>query len=179
MGSGELQYIVDGENRIQWLSSEWSSPSNSNQSSSGSSELIGKSLFDFFSDDHIIAIYRQLFDRIRMHGFELHIPFRCDDAKTRRHMELRAKPEDKAGSIRITSRLIRQEKRPYVAFFDSEQSRSPRHVTACAWCKKVSLDDDWLEIEDAIHVGKLMQDDQPPQLSHGICEDCSDQFHLG
>ena len=46
-------------------------------------------------------------------------------------------------------------------------------VKLCAWCKQAQIsDDDWRDIEHAIHRIRAFDADRPPMVTHGMCPDC-------
>jgi len=68
------------------------------------------------------------------------------------------------------------------------QSRPPVNwtsdiiVTMCGWCNRVAAADSegarksWLAIEEAINHMQLMEGDNAPNLTHGICPECKSNF---
>lgn len=47
-------------------------------------------------------------------------------------------------------------------------------IVACAWCGRVKLDE-WLDPDEAIRALRSYESPDPPQFSHGICDDCFDR----
>ena len=48
----------------------------------------------------------------------------------------------------------------------------------CGWCKRVAAPPiGWLEVEEAVGALSLFAEPLPPQLTHGICEQCSTTLH--
>ena len=47
----------------------------------------------------------------------------------------------------------------------------------CGWCKRVAVPPDrWLEVEEAVAALALFDEPRPPQLTHGVCEECSSRL---
>ena len=78
--------------------------------------------------------------------------------------------------VRFESVVLAVEHRPEQALLRHGLARGPGIVTICGWCKRVSVLGDWLEIEDAIATLPVFEAERPPNLSHGICEDCGGQM---
>lgn len=133
--------------------------------------LIGKSLFGFLCDRNTEELYRQMIERVRSDGRSITIPFRCDSPSERRFMELQISPAEE-GLLHFCSSMKRIEPRKSVALLDQNSPRSDEILLQCGWCKKVSVGDDWLEVEMAVERLELFNRSILPELSHGICADC-------
>jgi hypothetical protein len=42
----------------------------------------------------------------------------------------------------------------------------------CGWCKRVSVRNTWVEVEDAVLELRLFEREVLPDLTHGICPGC-------
>jgi hypothetical protein len=42
----------------------------------------------------------------------------------------------------------------------------------CAWCKRVRVNHDWLEVEEAIAQLNLFAAPTLPQITHSLCSEC-------
>jgi len=51
-------------------------------------------------------------------------------------------------------------------------SREQRMLTACAWCERVNVEDDWLSASDAIRTLRTFDWPEPPLFTHGMCDHC-------
>lgn len=51
-----------------------------------------------------------------------------------------------------------------------------RLLTVCAWCERVRVAGRWLEMDDAISRLRTFEWAAPPDLTHGICEDCYERL---
>ena len=58
-----------------------------------------------------------------------------------------------------------------------QRPREESFVTMCGWCKRVAVSPRrWLEVEEAIAALALFDEPRPPQLTHGVCEECSESL---
>ena len=105
----------------------------------------------------------------------LSIPLRCDAPELRRHLELTVVPEAD-GNLTIRSCTLRTEPREPVPLLDAQSERSNEFITICSWCKKVEVEGEWCEVEEAVdRLGLLVE---VPHLTHGMCLPCRDAFQL-
>ena len=77
------------------------------------------------------------------------------------------------GRVEFVSRTVMEQKREGIALLEASVPRSERLVTMCGWCKKVKAGPQrWMETEEAVRTFDLLQQQELPRLSHGICESC-------
>jgi hypothetical protein len=61
---------------------------------------------------------------------------------------------------------------------DPHRPRSAEFVTMCGWCKRVAVPPrGWLQVEAAVVALALFDEPRPPQLTHGVCDECSQRLH--
>lgn len=51
-------------------------------------------------------------------------------------------------------------------------SRAERLLTACAWCERVKVEEDWVSADVAIRTLRTFEWPEPPLFTHGMCEHC-------
>lgn len=140
-------------------------------------QILGRPLWDFISDSETQHIYRLLHQRVRTRGGAVRFAFRCDGPERRRLLELSISPGAGQGLI-YQVRTVREEDRELVSLLDPHQPRSETFVTMCGWCKRVAAPPHgWLEVEEAVAALSLFAEPRPPQLTHGICGECSERLH--
>jgi hypothetical protein len=170
-----LEYSVDAEDQISSVNDEWLSFAEANE---GSTLLVpgilGRSLWDFIGDMETRHIYGVLHGRVRTLGTPVRLSFRCDAPERRRLLQLDILPHrDQELLYRV--RTLKQERRPLVPLLDPLRPRAETFVTMCGWCKRVALSPRrWLEVEEAVAALALFDEPRPPQLTHGVCEECSE-----
>ena len=104
------------------------------------------------------------------------LSFRCDAPDRRRLLQLDILPErDQELLYRV--RTLQHEIRALIPLLDPQRPRSESFVSMCGWCKRVAVaPHHWLEVEDAIAALALFAEPRPPQLTHGVCEECSESL---
>lgn len=167
-------YQLDHSDTIISISANWSAFANQN-AWSGSlrpEEVVGHKLWDFIQGIEMRHLYQELIRRVRMGVPSRVISFRCDSPGERRFLELfiEALPEN---LIEITSRILRKESRSPMRLLGTDAPRSTGKVSICSMCKKVKVaPEKWVELEEGVVSLKIFDEDEMPQLSHGLCHPC-------
>lgn len=174
-GGANVQYRIDGNDRISAVNDAWSEFARSN---SGDHLLppgiLGHSLWRSIVDPTTVQVYRLLLARVRDGTAPVSFRFRCDAPDTRRLFEMHLTSAT-GGAIDFETRLLESHPRPHVSLLDVTIPHYGALVTICAWCMRVrSLDETWVDIESAIPSIGLFETSKTPQLSHGICPSCYD-----
>ncbi len=179
MSSGDncITYHLDRDNRLSFLSDQWSVFAADNQAAHLTSTfVINKPVFAFISDESSRHLYRILITRTRQENASFRFPFRCDAPDRRRFMEMEIFPLANE-SIGFRSCILKEEAREPVALLDAGAARSDEFVKVCSWCKKVELNpSDWAEVEDAITRLGLFNAVELPSLTHGMCPACHEDY---
>ena len=169
-------YLVDANDRLVSVNSEWLSVAKENQAEDlRARTVVGQPLFRFVTDDETRLFYQMIIDRVRSKQRKIVIPFRCDGPTVRRFMELEISPGPE-GQVQFEGRIVREETREPVSVFDSSVSRSDEYLVVCSWCKRVDVSGDWVEVESAVRQLKLFDLIHLPRITHGMCTDCSERI---
>jgi hypothetical protein len=173
----DLEYCVNAEDRISSVNEEWLSFAAANQ---GRALLppgvLGRPLWDFIGDIETQHIYGVLHGRVRAFGQPVRFSFRCDGPERRRllQLDILSQPDEE---LLYRVRPLKEEARALVPLLDPQQPREESFVTLCGWCKRVAVPRGrWLEVEEAIVALALFDEPRPPQLTHGVCEQCSESL---
>ena len=165
-------YRVDMEDHIVFVNDAWRHFAEENCAEGlCDSSILGRSLWEFISDPETRGIYQMLFHRVRQYGSVLQLPFRCDAPDERRHMRLTLTRGQDNG-IELSVSTLRHEPRPAVSLLDPAVPRAEQLLHICSWCKRVEVEGQWLEVEDAVSALQLFEHAPVPGLSHGICHYC-------
>jgi len=167
----ELVYRVDRQDVIVFVDSEWDRFAASNDGEAAmSARVLDRSLWDFVVDATTRQLYRQLIQRIR-DGRLLRFNFRCDSPGCRRLMEMEMSPAEK-GAVQFRTRTISGTEREPQTLWERREACSDDLLVACGWCKKVKVEGEWEEVEDAVTHLQLFEHALLPSITHGICEEC-------
>jgi hypothetical protein len=174
----DLQYQLNAQDQIASVNEEWASFAEANEGSTlRPPDVIGRQLWDFIGDVETRHIYRVLHGRVRTLGVAVRLSFRCDGPERRRLLQLDIAAGEQHELI-YRVRTLKEELRPPVPLLEPRRPRSERLVTMCGWCKRVAVPTrGWLEVEEAVAALSLFAEPRPPQLTHGICEECSEGLH--
>jgi len=169
-------YQIDGEDRIIGVSDGWSQFAQSNDAGQLQAEaVVGRLLWDFVAGSEARQLYQLLFDQVREDGRSRTIPFRCDGPECRRYMELTIDPLPDS-ALEMRSVLVHEEQRVPVPLLSALVSRTGDILRMCAWCKRVNVDGEWFEVEEAVRRLDLFGAQELPMISHGICASCKATF---
>ncbi len=165
-------YQLGPDNRILSVNPAWDAFALANQAPHLQADcVVGESLFSYFSGMETSHLYEVMIDRVRQNQHATVVSFRCDAPSMRRFMELKIAPLP--GSVlEFSATTLRQESRQRVSVLDVQQPRSDEMLKMCAWCKRVDLSGDWVEIEQAIESMDLFHRAEQPRITHGICRPC-------
>jgi len=175
--TSDLQYRLDAQDQICSVNEEWQSFAAANEARTLlPPDIIGRQLWDFIGDVETQHIYRVLHRRVRTLSVPVRLSFRCDGPERRRLLELDIHAEEGQG-LTYQVRTVKEQLRPPVPLLDPKQPRSESFVTMCGWCKRVATPSrGWVEVEEAVGELGLFAEPRPPQLTHGVCEECSDSL---
>ena len=168
-------YVIDELDRIISVSDNWLLFAQENLAgvTCHPGNIIDKPIWNFISGDETTQFYEIILKTIRTKNKTVKLPFRCDAPKKRRYLELIIKPIWQ-GNIEFSSNIIHEELRDTVEILELGIPRSDELIKMCSMCKKVKLSDNlWVEAEGAIVSLKLFEKSKLPQISHGICTECS------
>ncbi len=170
----ECRYVIDQHGQIVSVSDTWSLVALDNGSADDlkPDDIIGRSLFDFMSDEHCKELYKALIRKVQITGEPSSFPFRCDTPTRRRLMDLRITktPENQ---LEFEAELLIDDERPEPCMLlDADRPSSDEEVTICSWCKFVNVGDNWFEVEDAMKALGLTNESLLPKLKHAVCEQC-------
>lgn len=170
-------YRVNSKDEIIWLNEEWSDFAKENMAANYSpSYFLGKSIISFIAGRETKHLYQVIMDRVRKSKLNAAFPFRCDSPTIRRFMNMLITPHENF-ELEFRSQILKIEFRDPVNLLDSTISRSDSLIRMCSWCKKVFVhDSDWVEVEEAVKILRLFEDQPIPQITHGACERCENIF---
>jgi hypothetical protein len=167
-------YTIDNENRIINVSGNWLSFALENQAAESChpDRVINEPIWKFIAGNETRYLYELCIAKVRSQQQTMILPFRCDAPDRRRYLELKMTPLAQE-QIEFASRIIREEPRENVKLLQIDVSRSDALIKMCSMCKKVKMSESvWIEVEDAIHVLRLFEEDFLPKITHGCCLPC-------
>lgn len=132
--------------------------------------VLHRPLWDFITEPTTRHLYREVLRRVRG-GRLIQFTFRCDSPACRRLMEMIVVAAEEQG-VEFRTRILSQESRPPQTVLRQHARTSGRLLLICAWCNRVDLDANWVEVEDAALRLRLFEYSRPPTLTHGICDSC-------
>ena len=166
-------YHVDVEDKIILVNDKWLIFAKQNDAGYLTFDYVrNKKIWDFITGIETKALYKMIFDNVRSKNQIISLPFRCDSPDMNRFMNLQIEQYGN-DQIKITSHLVREEKRTFINLTQSETESPDWKLYMCSWCKKIKIkDDQWVEIEEGIKYYNLFESFTSPRITHGICDKC-------
>jgi len=167
-----IKYRINVLGEITYVNSSWDEFALVNDAPELSSgQILGRSIWEFISDDTTVFLYHQMVDRARL-GNNVQFQLRCDSPSTRRMLDVKIEMHP-TGDIEFQSRAIQETAREPQELFSRGRERSDEMLTVCSWCNKIKVaEEDWREVENAMPNLSVFQLGAAPQLSHGMCGEC-------
>lgn len=166
-------HSVDGKGMLSAVNEEWVEFARENGAPWLSRKaVVGRSLWDYMTGRETRHISRLLLDSVLRKGVRITIPYRCDSPGLCRYMEMEI-AQVEGGLVEFRSSILRSEPREPVFLIDPSASRSGEFLTICSWCRRARVASRWVELEVAVKTLDLFSSASLPQLTHGICQECS------
>ncbi|NMC67331.1 MAG: hypothetical protein GYA61_03800 [Spirochaetales bacterium] len=134
--------------------------------------LLGLNYFDFADDLTLIKILKDIFKKVREKRKIFITTYRCDNEKNMRLFELEIIPLNN-GILKLIHKLIKETNRSIE--LDLEK-RSSELFYLCAWCNRIKVGDNFIEIDDAVNKLKMLEYNYLPKFSHCMCEECKEKL---
>lgn len=162
---------VDWQNNITLINQAWMDFAVANGAAELPLRVIDTNLMDHIEGDEVKELTGILLDRVRSTNTAAVLPFQCDSPGVRRFMEMVIIPIARDG-LEFHGRIVRVENREPLTFARGREGNPGQVLLSCSWCNRVELNDQWLEIDDAIRDHNLFTREAVPPLTHGLCPDC-------
>lgn len=168
-----IVYRINAHDVIDYLNDSFANFSRSSQGPASQS-VLGTRLWDHIEGQAVIQMYHALAEHVRLLKKPLAFDFRCDSPSMRRDMRMVMVPLPRnAIEFRATFHSATPHSLPPDFFPPNPDGTSAKtFLQMCAWCKSILIDDDWTEIEEALAASKVLAYQQPPFITHGICDAC-------
>jgi hypothetical protein len=167
-----VEYWIDTRDRLVRVNDAWEAFARENDAPELTRDrVLDQSLWGFIAGEATRHLYVQLLARVRS-GVTARFTLRCDSPTVRRSLQMVVSPAD-YGLVRFEGAVVAAELRPEQSVLRRDQPRGPGLLTACGWCKRVSLPDGWAEVEDAVARLAVFDAHRPPEITHGICPPCA------
>jgi len=165
-------YRLDRMDTIAFVSPEWLRFARENDAAELSEDrVLGRVIWEFVQGVEVRRLYATLFAALRAGRREIVVPFRCDSPAAIRSMELLMRPLPSHG-IELEGRLLEQKSRAPVALLARHSARSQSSVPICSLCRRLFVQQEWLEIGPAIARTRLLDGQPLPRLEETVCVEC-------
>ncbi len=170
-------YRIDQDDVIRWVNDEYDRFAAENDAQNLNAQTtIGRSLWDFITDKETEHLYKIMVKQVRKSQRELKFSLRCDGPACKRDLMMYIRPAGD-GQVEFYSKTIQEIPRPAQNILKMDQKKSRDILVLCGWCNKVQLaGNGWVEVELATERLGLFNRSVLPELSHGMCPDCQQNF---
>jgi hypothetical protein len=169
-------YRIDNRGRIAFVSDSWMDFACENNWCVSRADVVGRPLMSFIADEHLRYLYGLLMSRLRVGYGPFRFRYRCDAPDCRRLMEMTMLHDRTEREIEFQSRVLRIERRAAQELLRADHPTDERRLDVCSCCKRIALDEGWVEVEDAVMRLRLFDSDHLPRTRHCVCPDCSTQL---
>ncbi len=173
-GTGAVvEYWIDGNDVMVEVGGGWSEFAHDNGAPGLTALAPDRTLWTYFDKAEVRELWRLLVDRIRATRKQARVPLRCDAPHARRWFEMVVTPETD-GRVHFRCVLVFEETREPVGLLDLQTPRNQdaEPVPVCSWCGRGQSGSAWLDIEELVHVDRLLEQQSMPPISFGICHSC-------
>jgi hypothetical protein len=171
----EIHYQMNDRDEIVFVNQAWDTFASANCGEFLTRRhVLGRPLWEYITDHTTRVLYQDILARVRS-GRSVRFNLRCDSPECRRLLEMDVS-RGLNDVIEFRVRTLSQQAREPQPLFDSDRPHSNEFVRACGWCKKVVASGRWVEVEEAVLLLGLFERPILPDVTHGICEDCSSRM---
>lgn len=168
----EISYVVDAKDHLVSVSQEWTEFALKNDGCEIlPDEIVGRSLWDFITDDPTRELYEAVLEHVRR-GEKEDFVLRCDAPERRRLIEMTVtrRPD---GNVEFKTVLLASKPRAMQPLFARSTPRNGERVLVCSWCDMVNVDvDKWFEVEAAMEYLHLSDAPDLPRVESVVCPAC-------
>lgn len=167
----DVVYAINNRDKIVFVNDGWDRFAAANNGEKHvSQKILNRPLWDFITGAATRDIYRQIIGAARL-GRICQFHFRCDAPQERRRLMMNI-ASGAEGNVLFKVSVITTEDRTSQPLLNPRTGSTENFLTVCSWCKKMSVNGQWVEVEKAVALLNLFEEDNLPQLTHGICESC-------
>lgn len=164
-------YRIDAANRICYVSDSWDQFARANQGLDLiSTRVLGRPLWTLIRDRTVGGVYEPIIRRVRA-GHGVRFRYRCDAPFVEREMLMDIRLHSGLVEFTSTTRAVHSRSLP-----DSFGTPGPL-VRVCSWCGAVARGTaPWRQMEDGIPEYRVLDGNEVPQTTHGMCSACADRL---
>ncbi len=166
-------YHIDENDVIFYINEEYIKFAVENDGERLVKESLGKPIWNFITNGLVKKLYQELIAAIRKTKESVKISFRCDSRDRMRFMQMEVFPHIENGvafhNILMSEKFKADGYTPDIIAILGEAG-----YPMCSHCKKIKIDDNWFELEDALK-GKLLQN-KNLKAHYSICKYCNNDL---
>jgi len=173
-----LVYEIDKYNVIRKIAGSWEAFCEENDTLDlGEEKVVGRCLWDFVIGKDVRWLYEKVLQQVRETGGVVKFPFRCDSPDTVRLMHMEIAPQGEQ-SVRFVTTPLEIRKRPRHIYYNYVAHGHRCHIFSCSICNRVKTDSAWLQLDEALHARRLLDNDKPLSLYGALCPECKAKMDM-
>lgn len=158
-------YTVSQEDRLTEVNDAFLEFASHNGAAMDRETILGRSIWDFITDEGLAAVYRRLMTTVRETGQPFCFPMRCDSPDVRRHMTMTLAPRFDGG-IEFIVELDSEVTMPLAILKKGHSG----HRLMCSACDRIEIEEDWIPLEAALL--RQLIDVGAEAVFFDVCDDC-------
>jgi hypothetical protein len=172
-----VEYSIDADDIVTVVGENWADFARDNDAPEMAVPASNRTLWTYMDRHEVRELWQLLVQRVRTLQAPARVALRCDAPHTRRWFEMTITPEPD-GVVHFQSILVFEEPRPPVPLLDLHARRDAdaQSVPLCSWCGRAQHGSRWLDIEEVVRVGRLLELESLPPISYGICGVCRSEM---
>jgi len=172
-----VEYAIDGHDLLIEVGADWARFADENWAPELAVPATDRTLWSYFGQGPITDLWQLAVQRVRAEQRDVRVPFRCDAPHVRRWFEMTITPGPH-GRVGFRSALVFEEPRVPVDVLDPSVARDEamEPLALCSWCGRGRHGTSWLDVEEVLRAGRLLERAAMPPVSYGICEACRQEM---
>ena len=174
--NNDIVYVIDAADILVKVNLGWDNFAEANEGITiYSNHIVGKSLWSYITGKDTQKIYQELLALVRQKQKPITLPYRCDSPELRRFMSMTITPlENKA--VQFSNHTLKTVPRPPHHFKLSKLYEGQAIILRCSLCNRLKVKSAFLELEEALDKGELLNDNKPIIITYTVCQECSDHI---
>jgi hypothetical protein len=166
-------YRIDASDRITFVSPEWLRFAEANEAPElTEANVVGKPIWCFITGTDSCNFYKVLYRNLRFRRSAITIPFRCDSPTVVRQMNLTLRPLP-GEAIECEGVLLDAKIREPITILFRWAIRSDESIPICSLCRRLAVQDEWVELREAVVRKRLTNTAPVPRLEETVCPMCN------
>jgi hypothetical protein len=164
---------IDVHGRLTHVNASWLEFAAENGWPVTADDVLGRPIMDSVADPQTHYLYGLLMTRLRHGRGPFSFTYRCDAPDCRRLLRMRMIADHHAREIEFQNEILSIERRTPQPLLERGRGGAGQVLEICSFCKRIALDNRWLEVEEAVLKRRLFDCEPLPTTRNRVCPDCA------